>query len=138
MKIYSSILLLLVFVAHAGADVGLYLVTQQNIAGVKEFSLQAIPTKAGKIEFQITIPFDDRIKKVKAEYRLWSGDMSTVLEEKPIYIVQHKPSGPWVATIAVHSRKLQNSTIEVFCGRNLQAETAYRIQLATYATSNRK
>lgn len=138
MKSHLSILLSLVFVAHASADVGLYVVTKKNIAKLKEFRLQTGHSKNGAIEFKITIPFDSRIKKVKVEHKIWSADMNKILDQRPANIVQRASNGPWVATVTVHAGKLQNSTIDVFCERNLPAETAYRIPLGTYATNNPK
>jgi hypothetical protein len=59
--------------------------------------------------------------------------MSKVLAEKPATKSQQKPDGPWTATVLVDTKSLKYGTIEVFCIRNLPAEAAYRVRLATFA-----
>jgi hypothetical protein len=130
-------------VARVDANVGLYTETKQNVAGVKEFSLQTASTKDGKVEFRIAVPYDVKIEKVNVEYRLWSHDMSKLLSETPIDVSQREAGGPWTATVVVDAGALKDSTIEVFCARNLPvgmppAEMAYRIQLATFASGDKK
>lgn len=95
-------------------------------------------TSDGKTEFRITIPYDVKIQKVKIEYRLWAADMSKVQLEKAIPVSQAEAHGPWSATVTVAADALKDSTIEVFCVRNLPAETAYRIQLVTFTTDKTK
>jgi len=138
MKTFALIFLVLALIERAGADVGLYTVTKTNIASVKEFSLQTRFVTDSKVEFVITVPYDAKINKVKIEYLLWSHDLSKVLEEKSIDLSRHDEHGAWIAKVIVAAEDLRNSTIELFCGRNLPAETAYRIQLATFATENKK